>query len=372
MSKLAEEGAAAVVASLEPSFGASRLEHNLAAVHTRALQARRRRKLAAVSAGALIAAAACFALVTQLWRTDARPAAAAAQVLNRTQFADGSIAELVRTPGSLALVSATERAVEMRLDGGEARFEVTPNPERRFVVHAGEITVRVLGTSFSVERQDARVRVAVAHGLVEVEWAETITRLSAGESRWFPGDADRAIEPALPAPAPVIDAPAAVESAAPAKNAARERFVRHALRGEYDAAYAIMSESPGAIGNSAEDLMLAADSARLSNHPEQAVVYLRRITREHARDSRAPLAAFTLGRVLMSQLGRPAEAEAAFGLARKLAPAGALAEDALARQAEALWRAGNRERARALASEYRSRHPSGKHVTSLQKLGALE
>jgi transmembrane sensor len=214
----------------------------------------------------------------------------------------------------------------------------------------------------------------VERGKVEVEWAESITRLSAGESRWFPGEGEQnAEEPAVAAPAEEPALPAQAQSApVPSRSALRERFVEHALRGEYAAAYAIMSESPSAVGNSAEDLLLAADSARLSNHPEQAVVYLRRLTREHAKDSRAPLAAFTLGRVLMSQLGRPGEAEGAFALVRKLSPGGALAEDALARQAEALWRAGSRERARSLALEYRSRHPNGKHLSSLQKLGALD
>jgi len=374
VSKLAEAEAVAVATRLEPNWNAARQEHNLNAVHARVLQGRRRRKAAAISAGVLIAAAACFALVTRFTPTTDAPQVAMARVLDRTQFADGSVAELVRTPGSLALVSATDRAVEMRLDAGEARFDVTPNPERRFVVHAGEITVRVLGTSFVVERDGARVRVAVERGRVEVEWAESITRLSAGESRWFPGDTERSAEEPVAQELPELPTPpaGAGSTPAPARSSARERFVEHALRGEYAAAYAIMSESPSAVGNSAEDLLLAADSARLSNHPEQAVVYLRRITREHAKDSRAPLAAFTLGRVLMSQLGRPGEAEGAFALVRKLSPGGALAEDALARQAEALWRAGNRDRARALALDYRSRHPSGKHLSSLQKLGALD
>ena len=81
-----------------------------------------------------------------------------------------------------------------------------------------------------------------------------------------------------------------------------------------------MSQSPSAVGSSAEDLMLAADAARLSNHPEQAVGYLRRVTSEHARDSRAPLSAFTLGRVLLSQLSRPGEAAEAFRARAPAAP----------------------------------------------------
>jgi transmembrane sensor len=129
-----------------------------------------------------------------------------------------------------------------------------------------------------------------------------------------------------------------------------------------------MSQSPGAVGSSAEDLMLAADAARLSNHPEQAVGYLRRVSAEHASDSRAPLAAFTLGRLLLSQLSRPAEAAEAFALTRRLQPRGALSEDALAREAEARAAVGASGAARALASEYLSNFPRGKHAGNMQRL----
>ena len=49
--------------------------------------------------------------------------------------------------------------------------------------------------------------------------------------------------------------------------------------------------------------MLAADAARFSGHPQQATHFLERMTREHPQNSIAPLAAFTLGRIYLSQLG---------------------------------------------------------------------
>jgi transmembrane sensor len=372
MTRLGQAEAAAAAARLDPDFGPARVEANLAVTRARLEKSKQRRRSGLVVTGVVLAVAAVFAVAAGNWRARGSEAPlAAVHTLERTQFADGSIAELVRTPGSLAVVSAGERSVELRLDAGEARFDVTPNPERRFVVHAGEVVVRVVGTSFTVQREGSRVRVAVERGVVEVDWAETVTRLHAGESRWFPRELEQG-ELVLDAPPVPAELAPAVAPSAPARSSARERFVQLAQRGEYQAAYAIMAETPSAVGSSADDLMLAADSARLSKHPDQAVIYLRRITREHRSDSRAPLAAFTLGRVLMSQLGRPAEAAEAFALVQKLAPGGALAEDALARQAEALSRAGQRDRARALASEYRTRYPSGKHLSSLQKLGALD
>jgi TolA-binding protein len=151
-------------------------------------------------------------------------------------------------------------------------------------------------------------------------------------------------------------------------SAARARFLELARGGEFKAAYQIMSQSPSAVGSSAEDLFLAADAARLSNHPEQAVGFLRRVTTEHAGDSRAPLSAFTLGRVLLSQLSRPAEAAEAFALARRLRPSGSLAEDALAREAEARAAAGSAGQARKLAQQYVASYPRGKHVPTMQRL----
>jgi transmembrane sensor len=87
---------------------------------------------------------------------------------------------------------------------------------------------------------------------------------------------------------------------------------------------------------------------------------------------RAPLAAFTLGRILLSQLGRPAEAADAFALVRKILPDGPLSADALAREAEAAARAGQGERARGLAKEYLAKYPSGRRIESMRRYGQLE
>ena len=103
--------------------------------------------------------------------------------------------------------------------------------------------------------------------------------------------------------------------------------------------------------------MLAADRARLAGHAEQGAELLRKLLREHPDDPRAPLAAFTLGRLLLTELGRPAEAAAAFAQVRRLSPHGAFAEDALAREVEALGKAGLAADARARADEYQRLYP---------------
>lgn len=63
---------------------------------------------------------------------------------------------------------------------GEAFFEVTPNPNKPFIIHAGEATVKVLGTSFSVNAypENDRVEVIVASGKVEVSKLANLQKIT--------------------------------------------------------------------------------------------------------------------------------------------------------------------------------------------------
>jgi len=127
---------------------------------------------------------------------------------------------------------------------------------------------------------------------------------------------------------------------------------------------------PSAVRDDTADLLLAADAARLSGHPAEAVPYLERVLRGHGRDPRTGLAAFTLGRVLLDELGRPSEAVDAFALARS--SGGPLAEDALAREVEALARAGDVTRSRELALLYRRLYPNGRRAKAVSRFGGLD
>jgi transmembrane sensor len=355
---LPDSSAAVAARRLEPVWGPERSEHNLARVHAR--RARQRvRVLLGSGVVVLVAAAALFFVVLGRKSTvlpQPAPALAVAPIGKspKTTFADGSIARL-SDGGELVVNVATPQHIESVLATGAADFEVTKHPERDFVIVAGTVRVRVVGTRFRIERSGERTHVSVAEGKVEVQEGELRTYLEAGESRFFPS---------LPPP-PKEDAQSASGSGA------RARFLELARGGEYKAAYQVMAQTPSAVGSGAEDLLLAADAARLSNHPEQAVGYLRRVTNEHAADSRAPLSAFTLGRVLLSQLSRPAEAAEAFALARRLRPSGSLAEDALAREAEARAAAGSTARARGLSRQYLARYPQGKHLPTMQRLATV-
>jgi transmembrane sensor len=101
-------------------------------------------------------------------------------------------------------------------------------------------------------------------------------------------------------------------------------------------------------------------------------VLLRQLLSEYPHDPRAPLAAFTLGRMLLIELGRPREAASAFAEVRQLAPDGPFAEDALAREVEAWRKAGDQDQVRAKARLYLRLYPGGRRIESIKGLGGLE
>ena len=119
-------------------------------------------------------------------------------------------------------------------------------------------------------------------------------------------------------------------------------------------------------------MLLAADQARLSGHADEGAELLRKLLREHPSDPRAPLAAFTLGRLLLIELGRPAEAAAIFAQARRIAPTGPFAEDALVREVEALSKAGLAAEAHARALEYQHLYPNGQRMATVRTAGGIK
>ncbi len=62
--------------------------------------------------------------------------------------------------------SRDERLVD--LGTGEAFFQVTHNAQRPFVVTAGDLTIRDIGTAFDVRRTGQRVTIAVTEGRVQI------------------------------------------------------------------------------------------------------------------------------------------------------------------------------------------------------------
>src|SRR4029079_1454516 len=168
------------------------------------------------------------------------------------------------------------------------------------------------------------VRVAVERGRVKVEGVEGTRVLAVGESGSFATHspavpADPAAEAASTATVPAVPAAEQPVSARPAPVVVQPSWRALAKDQNYIGALArLTAEGPNAVRDTPEDLLLEADVARLGGRPDRAVAPLQRVIADHPFDPRAPLAAFTLGRTLLEQPGRPREAARAFATARRL------------------------------------------------------
>ena len=122
-----------------------------------------------------LAAAAALALVAvRFTRSSALPSPALASTTanapssapRQLTLSDGTVVQLNTGSEVLEQFTAAERRV--LLARGEAHFAVTKNPARPFVVHAGNVDVRAVGTAFNVNLKAATVDVLVTEGVVEL------------------------------------------------------------------------------------------------------------------------------------------------------------------------------------------------------------
>lgn len=365
--------------SVDPGWDQERSERSLEGLYRRARR-RRLQRNASVSVVAALAAAA----VVLLWPVPPEtlepvaltpsmveaPAVASSQVT----LSDGST---LRREGDADVVvhEVSASKVQVLLQHGRVSVDVTPRPEREFVVDAGRFRTLVLGTSFDVDRREQGVEVSVRHGHVRVQRDDgaVMGDLYAGQSRLFGESSVPLVLPTPPLPtasaAPSEPTePAEAVTKAPAKQVSDWR--PHARGSRYEEAYQLLREAgSGAVRDSVEDLLLAADAARLSGHPAQALPYLDRVVTKYSADGRSAMAAFTRGRILLN-LGRAASAGASFEDALRLGAGGSLRENALARAVEAYGKSGD-GRARSLGQRYLREYPEGRWVASVKQHGNL-
>lgn len=86
--------------------------------------------------------------------------------VRRVRLEDGS--NMVLNTATRAMVDIDRSRRDIRLEEGEGIFEVARDPARPFVVHVGSISIRALGTVFSVRSVDRQVNVTVTEGIVEL------------------------------------------------------------------------------------------------------------------------------------------------------------------------------------------------------------
>lgn len=111
--------------------------------------------------------------------------------VRRVPLADGSIAA-INTSSKLD-VTMREKSRIAKLEKGEAWFQVAKDPARPFIVEAGAVRVRAVGTAFSVRIVGDGAEVLVTEGIVEA-WSEIAggqrIRLRAGERAFVAGNAE--------------------------------------------------------------------------------------------------------------------------------------------------------------------------------------
>ncbi len=145
----------------------------------------------AFGAGAMGLLAASFAFAVFLGGGSPEQYETRIGEVRRVPLADGSIAAI--NTSSRLDVTMRERSRIAKLEAGEAWFQVAKDPERPFIVEAGAVRVRAVGTAFSVRVVGDGAEVLVTEGIVEA-WSEVAggqrIRLRAGERAFVAGNAE--------------------------------------------------------------------------------------------------------------------------------------------------------------------------------------
>ncbi len=105
--------------------------------------------------------------------------------LNDVVLPDGSMVNLDAASAIAVDFSGSERRVVLL--AGQAFFQVSPDPDRFFRVTAADVSVRVTGTAFGVDKLASTVTVSVQSGNVEVSspGAAEVSRLGARDRLVF-------------------------------------------------------------------------------------------------------------------------------------------------------------------------------------------
>jgi transmembrane sensor len=300
-------------------------------------------------AGLCIAAAAAIIVVrARTTATDTQIASVSAWEGAQLETAADALSVTLLDGSSLKLEprsrvevgSRTASTVKLVLARGRIACDVTHRPGRSFVVAAGGVEVRVIGTRFSVANEEAedgtRVQVRVERGVVEVRGAganAATVRVEAGHS-W--SQVTKTEELAGEAEAAV-----AVEPEVEAVRKAPQRAARKPA--------------------DARELFEQARSLWRAGRIDAAAQTYQALLTSHPRDPRAGLAAFELGRLRMDRLDDMPGAVRALEQAVALAPGAELREDALARLVAASSAARDRSVCKRARDRYLADYAGGVH-----------
>ena len=301
------------------------------------------------------------------------------------RFSEGSRVAL--DPLARATVArSTSSGAELVLETGRAHIDVVPRAENAWRVTTGPFVVAVTGTRFdldwdpkadrfSLELFEGKVIVSgcsfgSGRKLVAGERAEasckektqSVSPLAAASKS--PESAQRL----GPGPQTLRDQPPQTPHDRPAQ--APQDWPPLARSGRYADAYALASGlgvSQESNRRGADDVLLLGETARLTDHVEDARLAYQAVRRRFAGSSAAAQAAFNLGR-LDVRAGKKGASAAWFETYLREQPSGPLAQAALGRLLEARAELGDTRAARDTARSYLERYPAGPHADAARKV----
>lgn len=379
----------------------SALRQGVLAGLERRVRARRRRAVLAAAAGAVLV----VSVGVSNWMGDARQAAIQFRVLPGTdfgrvgayvapagdapldlKFTEGSVVEL--NPGARARVAqTTARGATVLLETGRAAVDVVHRDRAEWTIMAGPYSVRVHGTSFTVEfdPKTQLFELVMRSGVVSVEGPGISQPVEIRGAQRFVHRAGVGVEPAeakvesviksqpeAPA-APVAEASSSAETHAGPAAAANSppSWEAQVRRGEYSA---VLREAerrgiPQVLSTAtASEVMALANAARFSGRVgvgREAYLALRQ---RFAGSTSASSAAFLMGRLMESS--SPAESRRWYERYEQEAPKGPLVAEAMGRRLLLTQTLGSRLEVQRLAEEYIRRFPDGPYAGVARKIVA--
>ena len=156
----------------------------------------RRWAVGAFASAAAAALVAAFVLRVPRGRPAQRVATGVREI-KTVLLADGS--RTVMNAGSAASIAFDHQRRLVLLDRGEGWFDVAKDKARPFIVRAGGIEARAVGTAFAVARKDVSVDVTVTEGIVEIAGPQGVVRVAAGGRVSVPIDGEMVVAAIAPA-----------------------------------------------------------------------------------------------------------------------------------------------------------------------------
>lgn len=353
-----------------PKLDDARLARQWSAIASRPTAGRRRSILPALSLA--VAALAAIALIFSLRKpktiVEKVGVVSVESTAGRATFvlADGS--RITTSPdANLSFLEAKPNEVRVALSAGAADFDVRHDPARSFIVTAGELTIVDTGTRFHVEHGVDGVSIRVSEGSVRLE------RPTVSPSNLAAGDSWSSIPPPVATNPPVATVAPVEAGVAPRPTTPHDDLLDRfeALStSDPDAAYALLGDAgyrSRLATATAKQLFAMGDVARMSKHPNEAVLAFDALRKNHRDDARAGLAAVQVGRIRQDVLHDPSGADEAYRDAIALAPDASFREDAESRRIAALEATGNGTACAEARDAYLARYPNGVYVKSVSK-----